>query len=138
MIPVEVQPSRDREKPMSERRSEVGQVWGERSFRSAVLLTGVLIFAVSLAGLCALFLGVLYDGYNHGAWIRVFEEQFVSVVGIPFCIIVAVGVVQFFRGLHGPIEFQAGPMKFAGATGPVILWILCFLALVSAMKILWI
>lgn len=100
-------------------------------------MVSVAIFAIALLGMCVVFLGVLYDGYKRDLLLPLFLDQFVAVVGIPYGMVVAGGIVQFFRGLHGPIEFQVGPLKFAGATGPVILWILCFLATVGAMKMLW-
>lgn len=112
-------------------------LWGERAFRTSVLFSSVAIFSVALFGMCALFLGVLHDGYKAGIWLPVFRDQFAAVVGIPFSMVVAGGIVLFFRGLHGPIEVQSGPLRFAGATGPVILWILSFLAITISLWLLW-
>ena len=114
-----------------------GHQWGETKFGSAVSLVSVLVFAVALAGMCSLFLAVLYDGYKAGTWLPLFQHQFAAIVGVPFCIVTAVCIVLFFRGFHGPIEFQIGSLKFSGATGPVVLWIFCFAAVVIAVKFHW-
>jgi hypothetical protein len=111
--------------------------WGDSKFGAAISVVAVIIFGLALTGLCALFLGVLYDGYKAGSWLPIFQNQFVAIVGIPFCILAAVCVVLFFRGFHGPIAFEVGTLKFSGATGPVVLWIFCFFVLVIAMKMLW-
>jgi hypothetical protein len=35
------------------------------------------------------------------------------------------------------IEFEAAGFKFRGASGPVVLWIFCYLAIVTSIKLLW-
>jgi hypothetical protein len=42
----------------------------------------------------------------------------------------ALFVVLVLRAAAGPIEFEVLGLKFRGASGPVVLWIPCFLAIV--------
>ena len=38
---------------------------------------------------------------------------------------------------RGPIEFEVMVFKFKGASGPVVLWVFCFLAIIFAVNLLW-
>ncbi len=58
-------------------------------------------------------------------------------IGIPFCSIIAMFVVLMLRATQGPVEFEAIGLKFRGASGPIVMWVLCFLAMILAMKLLW-
>jgi hypothetical protein len=46
-------------------------------------------------------------------------------------------VVALFRTTEGKIKFEAFWLKFEGASGPIVMWILCFLAIVAGIKTLW-
>jgi hypothetical protein len=45
-------------------------------------------------------------------------------------------IVSLFKVTNGPIEFEALGFKFHGASGPVVLWLLCFLAVVVSFHLL--
>lgn len=100
-----------------------------------VCLTVVL--GVALFGLCAFYLAVLYRGYSSGMWDSTFQKQYLAITGAPAAVLIATVVVQFFRKLHGPISVKIAEVEFAGATGPVILWIFSFLATVWGIRYLW-
>jgi hypothetical protein len=84
-----------------------------------------------------------------GAWLRVvvtgFEDakgpfvlqHYAVIVGLPVAGVFSFIVVYLFKQTSGPVEFEAFTLKFRGAAGPVILWILCFLATAAAIKALW-
>jgi hypothetical protein len=46
-------------------------------------------------------------------------------------------IVLLLPASYGRIEFKVAGVSFKGASGPVILWLLCFLAIVVAFKLLW-
>jgi hypothetical protein len=54
------------------------------------------------------------------------------IVGLPVAGVFLFLVVFPFKQTDGPIEFEALTLKFWGAAGPVILWVLCFLAITVA------
>jgi hypothetical protein len=110
---------------------------GESAYRRAIVALSVTVCAVALAGLGSLYFWVLYTGVLEGVWLPIFRDHFLMIGGIPIAVIVAAGVVQFFRGVHGPVEIKIPGVQFSGATGPVLLWILCFLAIAWAIKYLW-
>ena len=66
------------------------------------------------------------------------KEQFAVTVSLPFAAMGASFVVLLLQYTAGPIELETLGFKFKGASGPVILWIAVFLAIVAAIKILWI
>jgi hypothetical protein len=38
---------------------------------------------------------------------------------------------------YGPIEFKAIGVSFKGASGPIVLWLICFLGIVAAVRLTW-
>jgi hypothetical protein len=110
---------------------------GERVLRLIALGAAVIILAVALLGFAVFLFWNLYLGTYERLWQPIFADHFLAIVGIPVSGVTAVAVVQFFRGLHGPIEIEIAGSRFRGATGPVILWIFCFLATVHGMNLLW-
>lgn len=68
---------------------------------------------------------------------EILKNHFAAVVGLPMAGIFSLWVVTILRSKSGPIEFDAFGLRFRGASGPVVLWVLCFLAIAFAIKLLW-
>ena len=66
----------------------------------------------------------------------IFQQPAVFIVA-PGCIMLALLIVLLLRNIGGPIEFEAMAFKFRGASGPIVMWIFCYLALIFATKFLW-
>lgn len=98
----------------------------------------VLIFItlVSFTVFFTLFYLVLSSA-DRGRLIDFMFAQPGAVLGIPSCGMIALFIVLILRTTQGPIEFEGFGFKFRGASGPIIMWILCFLSSVSATKLLW-
>jgi hypothetical protein len=45
--------------------------------------------------------------------------------------------VSLLKVTSGPIEFEAIGFKFRGASGPIVLWVFCFLSIAVAFHLLW-
>ena len=67
----------------------------------------------------------------------ILQTHFAGIVSVPLAAIGALCVVLILRSTEGPIEFEGLGFKFAGAAGPVVLWALCFIVIVSGIRILW-
>ena len=67
----------------------------------------------------------------------VFLSKFHVIVGLPSAAIGAFLVVAILRQTAGPIEFKGFGFEFRGASGPVILWMLCFLSIATMIKWMW-
>lgn len=59
------------------------------------------------------------------------------VFGLPSAVLISLWVVVFLENTSGPIEFEALGIKFKGASGPVILWVIGMLSISIAIKLLW-
>ena len=64
-------------------------------------------------------------------------SHFAATVGLPSAALASLCIVIFLESTTGPIEFEGFGFKFKGASGPIILWVICFLAIASAIKLLW-
>ena len=105
----------------------------EDALRKTVAVLAVLT-VIGSAGLFALFIWVdWYQPY----WPELIREHFAAVVGLPMAAVAAFIVVALFRQSEGPIEIEGAGFKLKGATGPVILWAMCFFVIAWAIKELW-
>ena len=79
------------------------------------------------------------------AWVNRFDpvlteqvvKNFAAIIGLPFAFIAAFVVVALFREGAGPMEFSGFGLTSKGASGEIILWILCFLAIAGSIQLLW-
>jgi hypothetical protein len=99
------------------------------AFWFAVLaaLLGTFLFAYTLFAIAV--------GFRD--WQKVLGDHFAAVIGLPGAATVAFAIVVFLRQTDGPIEFEGFGFKFSGAAGQVVLWVLCFLAIACAIKLVW-
>lgn len=68
---------------------------------------------------------------------QILRDHFPAVMGLPMAALLAAFIVIGLRHSEGPMKFEGLGMKFEGASGQVILWVVCFLAIASAIKLLW-
>lgn len=84
-----------------------------------------------------LFFGLVAVQFGQGYWLTISLNHFPAVIGLPGAAVAAMIIVLIFRNVEGPIEFKVLGLAFSGASGPVILWVFCFLAIVVAIRLLW-
>jgi len=81
---------------------------------------------------------IVYWTWQEEGWVKdVIKQHFAATIGLPLSAIGAFLLVTVLQISAGKIEFEALGFKFRGASGPAVLWVLCFLAIASAIKILW-
>ena len=91
------------------------------------------IVVIGTAIFTSIYLGVLvYRNFD-----AIIREHFAAVVGLPLGAIAAFCIVYVFEYSTGTIELEGMGFKFKGASGPIILWLFCFLAIVMGIKFLW-
>jgi hypothetical protein len=76
-------------------------------------------------------------GYDSQIWLPIAQKHFAAVVGLPMAAIASLFIVLVLEYVSGKIEFEILGLKFKGAAGQIIFWILCFLSIVSSIKLLW-
>lgn len=131
----------------SEEQGQVEQKMQKREGRVARFITFCALYlAPVLVLMAALGQWAINPGGAH-RWIsigdlklisaEVVRDHFAAVIGLPMAGILALWVVTILRSQSGPIEFEALGFKFRGASGPVVLWIACFLSIALSIRLLW-
>lgn len=65
-------------------------------------------------------------------------QHFPVVIGLPLAALAAIFIVLVFKVVSsGNISVSLLGLKFEGAAGPAIMWVICFLAIVLAFNTLW-
>lgn len=95
----------------------------------------VLIGGIIFGG--AFIIGGAESMLTNPAVFEVALSHFAATVGLPSAALAALCIVVFLESASGPIEFEGLGFKFKGASGPIVLWMLCFLAITAAIKLLW-
>jgi hypothetical protein len=95
----------------------------------------VFVLLVLAFGLGASVAWILVD-WNAPYLVSKIDTDFHAVIGLPAAAAGALMLVIFLRTTEGNIEFEAFGLKFKGASGPIILWVVVFLAIVTGIKVL--
>src|SRR5262245_37516985 len=68
---------------------------------------------------------------------EVAKTHFRAIMGTPMAIMTSLATVTFLRVTAGSLEFKAFGFELKGASGPVVLWIVTYLAIVAGIVALW-
>ncbi len=97
--------------------------------------TVVVICATATMILFIVFVTML--AWSENFIIGIIQGHFAAIIGLPFVALLSFSIVGILELSFGAIEFEGLGFKFKGASGPIILWVLCFLVVSMAIKILW-
>ena len=119
-------------------RSESINVESEQERKLFRRLVAILaLVGVTLVGGVFLFF-LARDIANAEPWMmEVFRTHPGAVLGLPTAALVALCIVLFLEARSGLIEFEVFGFKFRGASGEIVLWVMCFLAITASVKLLW-
>jgi hypothetical protein len=98
-------------------------------------LWGVILMGSILA--FAYIFYIIYWAFTYPETPKLIAEHLAAVLGLPICAIGSFILVYLLKVGESPIEIEGLSFKFSGAAGPVVLWIFCFLAMVSGIKMLF-
>ncbi len=71
------------------------------------------------------------------SWRYSLGKHFPVTIGLPVAAVISLLLILVLRETTGKLEFEALGFKFRGASGPVVLWVLCYLAITLSIKLLW-
>jgi len=94
------------------------------------------IAVVSLSGV-SLLLAAIWAYRFDSEFSGFVAQHFPAIIGIPFSFLSAFIVVALFRQGESMLDFNAFGMKMRGATGEILLWLLCFVAISGSISLLW-
>ncbi len=107
-----------------------------RRFTIRILLGGMIVLGAY--GFLFVMFHSLYPGNPEENWVlSVLYHHYAAALGVPMCAVAALCIVLILETAAGPIQVETTWFKFRGAAAPIIVWILCFLAMTVAMAILW-
>ena len=89
--------------------------------------------AAGVASIVGAYLGLSDKEFVH----TLIREHVRAIVGLPMAAASAFCVVVTLEATSGKIEFKVLGFEFKGASGPVVLWVLCFLVFVLSLRVLW-
>jgi len=72
-----------------------------------------------------------------GWFTQTIEKHYAATIGVPLSAVSALCVVVALRATAGPVEFEAFGFKFRRASGPLVFWLICFVAMVWGDWLLW-
>ena len=76
-------------------------------------------------------------GSSDNWFLQMIQNHPAATIGVGISAISAFCLVAVLEVSRGPIEFEVLGFKFRGASGPVILWVLCFLGMIFGVWLLW-
>lgn len=93
--------------------------------------------ALAVFGAFILFALFIVVEFSNQGWQTAVFDHFAATVGLPCAAAGAFIICTLFRTAEGKIQFSALGFKFEGASGPIVMWVLCFLAKAAAIRMLW-
>ena len=71
--------------------------------------------------------------------IALLSAHYPALVCLPIATFVSLVIVVLLEARYDEIRMELfnGLLKFEGASGPIILWMICFLSIVVSVKLLW-
>ena len=80
----------------------------------------------------------LYGVASPDNWfLQMIQQHPAATIGVGISAITAFCLVGLLDVSRGAIEFEVLGFKFRGASGPIVLWVFCFLAIVFGLWLLW-
>lgn len=64
-------------------------------------------------------------------------DHYAVFLTLPCAGFAALLLVVIFDQAYGQIKFSIWGMNFEGASGPIILWIMCYLSIILSVRALW-
>ena len=99
-----------------------------------LVLTGMAVAAFAVL----LTLWIVFVDLSKKQYTDLILGHFQALVGLPMAAIAAFVLVAFLRQRSGEgLEFKGLGFHFKGPSGEVVLWILCFITIVGAIKLVW-
>lgn len=105
-----------------------------REFAQNLLQIAVFIAVV---GSLVLFAAFIVAEWTNQHWNNVAFDHFPATVGLPAAAAGSLIICTLFRTVEGKITFSVLGLKFEGASGPIIMWVICFLAITLGIHSLW-
>lgn len=78
-----------------------------------------------------------YYSLPGGFVVSLVQKQFGAMILVPMAALMAGCAVMILEWTVGEVRFEGLGFKFEGASGPIVLWVFCFLAITVALRLFW-
>jgi hypothetical protein len=103
-----------------------------KELSSWVFVGGAALLSIATLGAIAIM------GIRRKEYYRISIKHFPTVIGLPMAAITSLFIVLVCDVIAGDkIKFKVWGLEFEGGSGQVILWVVVFLAIATAIKLLW-
>jgi hypothetical protein len=116
----------------TESEREQKQVNAVRQVARWAVLLGAAAWGIFAAGF------LVYNSMPGGFIVDLTKKQFGAMILVPMAALVALCVVIILEWTTGEIKLKVPGFELEGASGPIVLWVCCFLALVAGLRAFWI
>jgi len=99
-----------------------------------------LTFIIAVIGVVSAFLMffiLLWVEWGKSDWSSIVFKHFPVTIGLPAAGLASFVVVALFRTTEGKIKFSGLSFHFEGASGPIVMWVMCVLTIIMGIKVLW-
>jgi hypothetical protein len=131
--------ARDANRDMETRNQDRTPILGTqtRTIVAGIALSGMVLLATY--GFLFVIAQSIWPGNPAENWLlSVLHQQYAAALGVPMSAAAALCIVLLLETVAGPIEIETPWLKFRGAAAPVIVWMLCFLAMIFGLSWLWV
>lgn len=92
---------------------------------------------VALAQSIVFTLPVAVASWKQEPWARdLVTDHFPAIIGLPAAALASFLIIAAFEARFDKIKMKVGQLvEFSGASGPIVLWVLCFCAMASGIKL---
>lgn len=106
----------------------------------SLIVTCCLVCVISSGTLflCSIVVVMIYSLCTDEQWLEMAKEHSAASTGLPIAAVIAFLLVSILNiTANEEIKIKAPGFELSGASGPVVLWIACYLALAGSLKLLW-
>jgi hypothetical protein len=102
-----------------------------------------IFYRITLAVVAIIvYLGALFianNGLFAPEWVDsvIIQNHFAAFTALPMAAALAYILVTLLPAGDGNLEFEAFGIKFKGASAPIVLWVVCFVVIVVATRVVW-
>lgn len=101
-----------------------------------IIFWGVLAAGAAVGTSYLIF--IIYWTWQTEGWVKdIVKEHFQATVGLPLAAVGSFLLVAVLQISVGRIEFEAWGFKVRGASGPILFWVITFLAIAFGIRLLW-
>lgn len=96
---------------------------------SVIGITVLFVFSWIMIGLSVIYGIRLY--FNDPI-----HPTFIPIAGGVFAASISFAIVMTLRHVSGPVEFKIAGSEYKGATGPILMWCICFISIVFGLHMM--